>query len=135
MPYRTTTYIFTTRITILQSRSHAFSIRSTIFLSSDSAQVMENHALQSVSRPLRYWLFSWNAPPRASDLDLPFNQKGCLRAALILYYPRMALSFANSSPLTCSNFCSRSSTLRLRFSSPLMSRMIFPSIIMIRRLP
>ena len=49
--------------------------------------------------------------------------------------PRIALSLVNSSPLTSSNLCSRSSTVRRFFSSPRISRMILPSIIMISRLP
>ena len=58
-------------------------------------------------------------------------------ASLFAYtaYASSALSFANSSPLISSNFKSRSSTVSFFFSSPEISKMIFPSFIMIKRLP
>ena len=51
------------------------------------------------------------------------------------YYESSALSLANSSPLALKKAVIRFSTVRRCFSSPAMSRIIFPSFIMISRLP
>ncbi len=51
------------------------------------------------------------------------------------FYPRIAESLENSSPLASSNLSRSCFTVSFFFSSPWISRMIFPFIIMIRRLP
>ena len=50
-------------------------------------------------------------------------------------YPRIALSLANSSPLASSNLWRSCSTVSFFFSSPRISRIILPSISIIKRLP
>ena len=64
----------------------------------------------------------------------PIGSSRCF-SGFLPRYPKIALSLANASPLASSNLWSRSSTVSFFFSSPRMSRMIFPSISMISRLP
>jgi len=61
------------------------------------------------------------------------SKGGC--APPFIYFDRSALSFANCVPLILLKVSRRYSTVRFFFSSPLMSRIICPSFIIIRRLP
>ena len=72
--------------------------------------------------------------------EITKNCSSCieLQIFLLLYryvYPSKALSEANSSPETSSNFMSRSSTVRFFFSSPEILRTTCPLFIMMSLLP
>mgnify|MGYP000106669254 FL=1 len=65
-----------------------------------------------------------------------YKKKTCNPFGLhVFYYPKSALSEANSSPETSSNFMSRSSTVRFFFSSPEILRTTCPLFIMMSLLP
>ena len=82
------------------------------------------------------WVFSAEILIAKKNCSQIVNQSAAVSKNQIMnFYPRIAESLENSSPLASSNLSRSCFTVSFFFSSPWISRMIFPFIIMIRRLP